>query len=154
MSPRQNAPAVKLEWRTPFNWGSASSTAVTANESPTPIPEPIRAKTKLSETTRATTLPRAQPMARSNPNSRVRSNRESSIVLPTITAPIASARMVLPVTAAFKNTRLRSTRPNCEAVRIVVSSGCAELSAACTRATEDPGATLTNTSETEPGTRL
>ena len=68
---------------------------------------------------------RVQPIARRSPNSRVRSKRDSNMVLPTMTAPISIASTVLPLTAAWRYTRLRSARPNSDAVRMVVSAGCA-----------------------------
>ena len=85
--------------------------------------EPISARTVPSDTTRVTTRPFDQPMARSSPNSRVRSNRDSSMVLPTMTAPMRTARIVLPVAAAWRKTRSRSARPNWAAVWMVASSG-------------------------------
>ena len=51
---------------------------------------------------RLTVRRRVQPMARSSPNSRVRSNSERSIVLPTMTAPMRMASTVLPLTAAWR----------------------------------------------------
>ena len=73
------------------------------------------------------------------------------MVFPTMMAPITSARTVLPVTAAFKNTRLRPAWARAE---IVVSSGWFLDSAFYTSADVWPGAIFTNTSDTEPGTRL
>ena len=62
-----------------------------------------------------------QPTARIRPNSRVRWKSESSIVLPMITPPLIMAELVLPLTAAWRYTSVRSARPNSCAVRIVVS---------------------------------
>ena len=119
-----------------------------------PITDPTSASTRLSETTRPTTRLRPQPMARSNPNSRVRSNSDRSIVFPTTIAPITRARIVLPVTAAWRNTRLRSARPAWAAVEIVVSWGCRLVSVRCTAPDRAPGSIFTKTSDTDPGTRL
>ena len=49
---------------------------------------------------------------------------------------------------------MRSARPNCDAVWIVVISGCVEVMAFSTVATEAPGTTFTKIRVTEPGTRL